>query len=90
MPALDSLETPPPALTALSEEERLFQTTVRRFARERAVEVHDVDALGAGVHPAARGVNRIGVVDRLLVREALLKAHGLAVFDIYCGNDQHF
>ena len=34
MPALDSVETPP-ALTALSEDERLFQTTVRKFAREQ-------------------------------------------------------
>jgi butyryl-CoA dehydrogenase/short/branched chain acyl-CoA dehydrogenase len=29
------METPPPALTALSEDEQLFQTTVRRFAREQ-------------------------------------------------------
>ena len=35
MPALDSMETPPPALTALSEDEQLFQATVRRFAREQ-------------------------------------------------------
>src|SRR5271169_2246438 len=35
MNALESLETPPPPLTALSEEEKLFQTTVRRFAREQ-------------------------------------------------------
>jgi butyryl-CoA dehydrogenase/short/branched chain acyl-CoA dehydrogenase len=35
MPALDSTETPTPALTVLSEDEQLFQTTVRRFAREQ-------------------------------------------------------
>src|SRR3954449_1395334 len=34
MPALDSLETPTP-LTALTEDERLFKTTVRKFAREQ-------------------------------------------------------
>ena len=34
MSALDSLETPP-ALTALSEDEKFFQTTVRNFAREQ-------------------------------------------------------
>src|SRR5271169_3307172 len=35
MNALESLETPPPPLTALSEEEKFFQTTVRKFAREQ-------------------------------------------------------
>src|ERR1019366_878378 len=47
MPALDSLETPPPALTALSEDERLFQTTVRRFAREQIrPHVREMDEAG--------------------------------------------
>src|SRR3954454_3319858 len=35
MPALDSLETTPLALTTLSPDEQLFQTTVRKFAREQ-------------------------------------------------------
>src|ERR1022692_3456767 len=34
MAVLDSMETPP-ALTALSEDEQFFQTTVRKFAREQ-------------------------------------------------------
>src|SRR5436305_14638052 len=34
MHSLESLETPPP-LTALSEDEQLFQSTVRKFAREQ-------------------------------------------------------
>src|SRR5215471_5337764 len=35
MYAADSLETTPPPLTALSDDEKLFQSTVRKFARER-------------------------------------------------------
>ncbi len=36
---------PPPPLTALSEEERMFQDTVRRFARERiGPHVREMDA----------------------------------------------
>jgi butyryl-CoA dehydrogenase/short/branched chain acyl-CoA dehydrogenase len=35
MPALATLPAPPAALTVLSEEENLFQATVRRFAREQ-------------------------------------------------------
>ena len=39
---------PPAALTALSEEERLFRTTVARFARERiAPHVREMDSAGA-------------------------------------------
>uniref|UniRef100_Q01VQ5 Short/branched chain specific acyl-CoA dehydrogenase, mitochondrial n=1 Tax=Solibacter usitatus (strain Ellin6076) TaxID=234267 RepID=Q01VQ5_SOLUE len=35
MPALENMETAPAPLTALSEEERFFQSTVRKFAREQ-------------------------------------------------------
>src|ERR1700693_5602838 len=31
----NAVEAPPPALTALTEDEKLFQTTVRKFAREQ-------------------------------------------------------
>jgi len=35
MPATERLESPPAPLTALSEDEKLFQSTVRKFAREQ-------------------------------------------------------
>src|SRR4029079_9714526 len=35
MPAAEQTEMAPSPLTALSEEERFFQTTVRKFAREQ-------------------------------------------------------
>src|SRR6266702_2004943 len=35
MPAVDRLEAAPQPLTVLTEDEKLFQSTVRRFARER-------------------------------------------------------
>src|SRR5215510_6401719 len=34
MPAIDGIETAPQPLTALTEDERFFQSTVRKFARE--------------------------------------------------------
>src|SRR4249919_3699057 len=46
MPALDSVETPLP-LTALSEDERLLQSTVRKFAREQiGPHVREMDEAG--------------------------------------------
>jgi butyryl-CoA dehydrogenase/short/branched chain acyl-CoA dehydrogenase len=56
MPALDSLETPPPALTALSEDERLFQTTVRRFAREQ-------------IRPHVREMDEAGVFRKDIIKQ---------------------
>jgi short-chain 2-methylacyl-CoA dehydrogenase len=43
----ETSSVPPPPLSALSEEERMFQDTVRRFARERiAPYVREMDAAG--------------------------------------------
>src|ERR1700734_1130989 len=43
--AAETSSVPPPPLTALSEEERMFQQTVRRFAQERiAPHVREMDA----------------------------------------------
>src|SRR5437764_11108626 len=55
MPALDSLETPP-ALTALSEDEKLFQTTVRKFAREQ-------------IRPFVREMDEAGVFRKDIIRQ---------------------
>src|SRR2546427_10069499 len=47
MPAAERTDTAPLPLTALSEDEKLFQTTVRRFARERIRPyVREMDAAG--------------------------------------------
>src|ERR1035438_5875127 len=56
MPAIDSTETPPPALTALSEDEQLFQTTVRRFAREQ-------------IRPWVREMDEAGVFRKDIIKQ---------------------
>src|ERR1039457_6988454 len=56
MPALDSMETPPPALTALSEDEQLFQATVRRFAREQ-------------IRPWVREMDEAGVFRKDIIKQ---------------------
>src|SRR6478609_8038237 len=56
MYALDSLETPPPALTALSEDEKLFQTTVRKFAREQ-------------IRPYVREMDEAGVFRKDIIKQ---------------------
>ena len=56
MPAIDSLETPPPPLTALSEDEQFFQTTVRRFAREQ-------------IRPYVREMDEAGVFRKDIIRQ---------------------
>jgi butyryl-CoA dehydrogenase/short/branched chain acyl-CoA dehydrogenase len=56
MPALDSMETPPPALTSLSEDEQLFQATVRRFAREQ-------------IRPWVREMDEAGVFRKDIIKQ---------------------
>jgi butyryl-CoA dehydrogenase/short/branched chain acyl-CoA dehydrogenase len=56
MPALDSLETTPPALTALSPDEQLFQTTVRKFAREQ-------------IRPYVREMDEAGVFRKDIIKQ---------------------
>ena len=56
MPALDSVETPPPALTSLSEDEQLFQATVRRFAREQ-------------IRPWVREMDEAGVFRKDIIKQ---------------------
>src|SRR5664279_647656 len=55
MNALESLETPPP-LTALSEDEQLFQTTVRKFAREQ-------------IRPFVREMDEAGVFRQDIIKQ---------------------
>ena len=56
MPALDSLETTPPALTALTPDEQLFQTTVRKFAREQ-------------IRPYVREMDEAGVFRKDIIKQ---------------------
>src|SRR6266700_3828371 len=56
MPALDSLETTPLPLTALSPDEQLFQTTVRRFAREQ-------------IRPHVRAMDEAGVFRKEIIQQ---------------------
>src|SRR5712675_2613700 len=56
MPALDSLETTPPPLTALSPDEQLFQSTVRKFAREQ-------------IRPYVREMDEAGVFRKDIIRQ---------------------
>ena len=54
---------PPPPLTALSEEERMFQDTVRRFARERiAPYVREMDAAGVFRKDLLREMFELGLM----------------------------
>src|SRR5258708_20162365 len=56
MTALESLETPPPPLTALSEDERLFQATVRKFARQQ-------------IRPYVREMDEAGVFRKEIIKQ---------------------
>src|SRR5437764_13796304 len=55
MPATERVEAPPP-LTSLTEDEKLFQTTVRRFAREQ-------------VRPYVREMDEAGVFRKDIIRQ---------------------
>ena len=47
MPAIERIEAPPLPLTALTEDEKLFQTTVRQLAREEIrPHVREMDEAG--------------------------------------------
>src|SRR5512140_108866 len=56
MPAAERMETAPGPLTALTEDEQLFQTTVRRFAREQ-------------IRPWVREMDEAGVFRKDLIRQ---------------------
>jgi short/branched chain acyl-CoA dehydrogenase len=56
MYALDSLETPPQPLTALSPDEQLFQTTVRKFARQQ-------------IRPYVREMDEAGVFRKDIIKQ---------------------
>ena len=56
MPATHSAEAPPQALTQLSDEEKMFQATVRRFAREQ-------------IGPHVREMDEAGVFRKDIIRQ---------------------
>src|ERR1019366_668941 len=78
MPALDSMETPPPALTALSEDEQLFQATVRRFAREQ-------------IRPWVREMDEAGVFRKDIIKQFFeLGLMGIEIPEEYGGQGGTF
>ena len=56
MPAIERIEAPPLPLTALTEDEKLFQTTVRQFAREE-------------IRPHVREMDEAGVFRKDLIKQ---------------------
>jgi butyryl-CoA dehydrogenase/short/branched chain acyl-CoA dehydrogenase len=56
MPNLDEVDGAPQPLTALTEDEKLFQSTVRKFAREQ-------------VRPYVRQMDEAGVFRKDLIRQ---------------------
>ena len=56
MPALENMETAPAPLTALSEEEKFFQSTVRKFAREQ-------------IRPYVREMDEAGVFRKDIIQQ---------------------
>ena len=55
---------------------------VHRLAGPRAVEVDDVQALGAAAHPCQRGRQRVGVIDGARAEVARCEPHGAAFEDV--------
>src|SRR5271166_1459413 len=56
MPAIEGVEAAPLPLTSLTEDEKLFQSTVRRFAREQ-------------IRPYVREMDEVGVFRKDLIRQ---------------------
>ena len=62
---------------------------ILRLAGKGAIQVHQVDALGALVAPASGHFGRVFGKDRLLVEFALFETDTTAVLQIDRGNQQH-
>src|SRR5437764_3324218 len=77
MPATERVEAPPP-LTSLTEDEKLFQTTVRRFARER-------------IRPYVREMDEAGVFRKDIIRQFFeLGLMGIEIPEQYGGQGGSF
>src|SRR5260370_9284412 len=76
--ATETTQPPAPPLTALSEEERMFQATVRRFARER-------------IGPHVREMDEAGVFRKDLLKEMFdLGLMGIEIPEEYGGQRGSF
>ncbi len=62
---------------------------VDRLPGKGAVEVHQVQAAAARVHPAPGHGYRVVGEHRAVFHQALAQAHALAVLEIDRGNNQH-
>ena len=86
-----SARRPPPYCTGTPQRrgDALAGARGCRRARPRAVEVDDVQRTRALLDPGARGLERVVVVDRLVVEVAPGEAHGLPAGDVDRGIEDH-
>src|ERR1700675_338053 len=78
MPAIERLDAAPPPLTSLTEDEKLFQTTVRRFAREQ-------------IRPYVREMDEAGVFRKDIIRQFFeMGLMGIEIPEEYGGQGGNF
>ena len=70
-------------------EDRLDRRVVLGLAGKRAVQIHQVQATRALLHPLERHRGRVFAEDGGLFHVALLEANAVAVFEINRGNQDH-
>src|SRR5690606_35699758 len=63
--------------------------TIRAGAESRTIEIDDVDPLGASGHPAAGGIDRIGIEGGLSSEVTFDESHGLATAYVDGGVQRH-
>ena len=85
--AIDRLQLPPATEAAAGDAAR--ELVLDRRALQRAVEIDDVDAWGAGVDEPASDGQRVVGEHRLAVEIALVEADDITVPKVYGGNDLH-
>ena len=69
--------------------DRAHRRAVDGLAREGAVQVHEVQAPRALLHPARCHSDRVIAEDGRIVHAALAQAHAGAVLEVDGGDDQH-
>ena len=78
MPAIERVDAPPLPLTSLTEDEKLFQTTVRRFAREQ-------------IRPYVREMDEAGVFRKDIIKQFFdLGLMGIEIPEEYGGQGGSF
>jgi len=67
----------------------LMAAVVLGLARKRTVQVHQMQAACAGIHPLARHGGGVFTEGGRLVHVALLEAYAVAVLEVDGGDEQH-